>query len=101
MTILLQRVPKGESALLERLIPLLAERLVYVPVVHKVQDSGRTTVSAVTIDSDEGPAIPIFTEESLFQPGGTIREEGYESISLLGADLCAVLLMAKQLLLTI
>ena len=94
----LQRASKGETGAIEKLLPLFAERLVFVPVVHEERSSGTTRVSVVTIASEKGPAVPAFTEEPLLRTWCTAQGRSHESLSLLGADLCAALASGKCIL---
>ena len=94
----LQKASKGEIGAVEKLLPLFAERLVFVPVVHEERSSGTTKVSVVTISSEKGPAVPAFTEEPLLRTWCTAQGRSHESLSLLGADLCAALASGKCIL---
>lgn len=91
LTLYLQRASKGDSVALAKLLPLFAERLVFVPVVNEERTSGTTRVSVVTISTEKGSAVPAFTEEPLFRTWCSAQGRSHESLSLLGADLCAAL----------
>jgi len=93
LNLYLQKVAAGDESYLDKLLLQLGERLIYIPILEKLQSSGQQglKVNIVRLKEAHRSVVPVFTSErELTQWCG---KEGYanESISLLGSDLAAAL----------
>ncbi|MBX7139350.1 MAG: SseB family protein [Oligoflexia bacterium] len=87
----LQRVAAGDQAFMDKLIPQLAERLLYVPIQQEANSGSSVKINVLRIKEAHRSLVPVFTTERLLK--SWCQAKGYESeaVSLLGADLASSL----------
>jgi len=92
----IQKVAAGDTSYTDRLVHRLAERLLYVPVTTSGRPEARVSggsvkVEVVLLKETERSLVPAFTEERLLRNWCSRNGYSGESITLLGADLCAAI----------
>lgn len=92
LLILLKKVAEGDKSALDKVYPLLADRLVVVPVLSVIEGSkDETKISVITIKEGETKYLPIFTSPVNLKSWCTKLEITAEGMSFSCADICQAL----------
>ena len=95
LNLYLEKVAKGESTYLDRLISQLAERLVYIPVITRTETrtngAANIKVEALCIKEEQRSLVPVFTQEKMLREWCASHNSPVHSTALICADFCGAL----------
>ena len=92
LDVCLEKVAAGDKSYVSKLSTQLTDRLCYLPVLKVQKDSRVHRVEVVRLTRSEGQYVPIFTSEKRFEIWRAAQNGAtFETIDVLGGDLCAVL----------